>query len=112
MTTILGDNFADKDGGVIFWYNGADQIYQATICYVTEIGQYTRNSVILEEIYNGLGPIQDTDLRQESIIYSGFSEPQTLHPIDELLLKLLYHPDMKCGMTAEECEAVIRQLYY
>jgi hypothetical protein len=28
------------------------------------------------------------------------------------LTKLLYHPDMKCGMNAAECEAVIRNLYY
>ena len=71
-----------------------------------------RNSVILEEIYNGLGPVQDTDLRPDSLIYSAYSTPQELTEIDELILKLLYHPDMVCGMNAQECEAVIRQLYY
>ena len=80
--------------------------------YGVEFDQEVRNSVILEEIYNGLGPVQDTDLRQDSLIYSGYSIPQELTEIDELLLKLLYHPDMKCGMNAAECEAVIRNLYY
>ena len=70
------------------------------------------DSVILEEIYNGLGPIQDTDLRPDSIIYSGFSEPQSLTDVDELILKLLYHPQLLPGMNADECETVIRQLYY
>ena len=32
--------------------------------------------------------------------------------MDTLILKLLYHPEMQCGMHAEECEAVIRELYY
>lgn len=112
MVNILGNNFYGMDGGVTFWYNGDNRIYDATICYRTEIDQQLRNSVILEEIYNGLGPVQDTALREDSIIYSEFSQPQALTEIDELIMRLLYHPDMKCGMTAEECETVIRQLYY
>ena len=68
--------------------------------------------MILEEIYNGLGPIQDTQLRLDSIIYSGYSIPQSLTQVDELILRLLYHPQMQCGMNADACEEVIRQLYY
>lgn len=111
MTDLLGPNFSYMDGGVTFWYM-EDAIYDAIICYRTEIDQTVRNSVILEEIYNGLGPVQDTDLRLDSIIYSGYSEPQALTAIDELILKLLYHPQLRCGMNAQECETIIRQLYY
>lgn len=99
------------DGGVTFWYID-NAIYNATVCYRNDIDQITRNSVILEEIYNGLGPAQDTNLRTDSIIYSGFSEPQELTDVDWLILKLLYHPDIKSGMTASQCEQVIRKLYY
>ena len=111
LIDTLGDNFYGTDAGVIFWYED-NAIYDATICYRTDLDQHLRNSVILEEIYNGLGPVQDTNLRPDSIIYSAFSEPQSLTPVDELILKLLYHPDILCGMNAEECEAVIRELYY
>lgn len=107
----MGDQFIGTDGAVTFWYL-ENKIYDCTICYRTDILQITRNSVILEEIYNGLGPVQDTDLRPDSIIYTGYSEPQSLTPVDELLLKLLYHPQLECGMDATACEAVIRQLYY
>ena len=112
MISILGDNFWGMDGGVTFWYSGNNDIYNATICYRTDIDQYVRNSVILEEIYNGLGPIQDTDLRFDSLIYSGYTTPQELTEIDELIMKLLYHPALHCGMNTEECAQVIRQLYY
>ena len=111
MGNRMGDNFRNLDGGVTFWYNN-DRIYDCIICYRTDLDQQVRNSVIIEEIYNGLGPIQDTDLRPDSIIYSGYSIPQSMTEIDELLLKLLYHPDMQCGLNAEECAAVIRRLYY
>ena len=109
--TLMGDQFAGMDGGVTFWY-ADDIIYNAIICYCNEIDQQVRNSVILEEIYNGLGPVQDTDLRPDSIIYSGYTQPQSLTAVDELLLRLLYHPDIRCGMNAAQCEAVIRSLYY
>ena len=112
MTGLMGDNFTWMDGGVTFWYNGNDVIYDAIICIRTDLDQYLRNSVILEELYNGLGPVQDTELRPDSIIYSAFSEPQELTEMDQLILKLLYHPDLRCGMSAAECEAMIRQLYY
>ena len=109
---LMGSDFYATDGGVTFWYNNANQIYDATIGYRTDIDQEIRNSVILEEIYNGLGPMNDTSLRTDSIIYSEYSTPQSLTAIDELILRLLYHPQMECGMDAAACEAVIRQLYY
>ena len=108
----MGDNHYNSDGAVTFWYDGQNAIYTATICIRSDLDQALRNSVILEEIYNGLGPIQDTDLRQESIIYSGFSQPQALHPIDRVILQLLYHPSLSCGMNLAECEAAIHALYY
>lgn len=111
MLAIMGESFTDMDGAVTFWYLD-NEIYDATICYRTDLKQQLRNSVILEEIYNGLGPIQDTVLREDSVIWQEFSSPQTLTAIDELLLRLLYHPSMRCGMNAQQCEAVIRQLYY
>ena len=67
MISLLGNNFSYMDAGVTFWYMD-DVIYDAIICYRTDLNQYLRNSVILEEIYNGLGPVQDTEVRPDSII--------------------------------------------
>lgn len=111
MVEILGDNFWGMDGGVTFWYL-EDAIYDETICVREDLSRALRTSVLLEELYNGLGPVQDTVSRPDSIIYSEYAEPQNLTEVDRLLLKLLYHPEMDCGMTADECETVIRSLYY
>ena len=107
----LGPDYENVDGGIRYWYR-ENAIYDAIICCRDDIPQYTRNSVILEELYNGLGLIQDTVLREDSIIWQYYSEPQSLTEVDELLLKLLYHPDILCGMDAQGCETVIRDLYY
>lgn len=111
MLNLMGDSFIGQDGAVTFWYDN-NCIHYGIVCCRTDINQFTRNSVILEEIYNGLGPIQDTNLRPDSIIYQEYSEPQELTEVDELILKLLYHPDILPGMNAAECEELIRKLYY
>ena len=107
----LGDNFYNTDGGVTFWYSN-NVIYEAIICVRTDLDQTLRNSVILEELYNGLGPVQDTLLRPDSLIAQAYGQPQWLTSMDELILKLLYHPDIRPGMNAQECAQVIGQLYY
>jgi hypothetical protein len=114
MENRMGSNFANGlfDGAVTFWYDGENRLYSEVICIRYDIDQRIRNSVIQEELYNGLGPVQDTILREDSIIYQYGSDVQSLSAVDLLLLQLLYHPEIQRGMNAEECETVIRQLYY
>lgn len=111
LVDIMGSEYDGFEGAVTYWYNN-NAIYDEVICVRSDLDQYVRNSVILEEIYNGLGPIQDTVLRADSVIYQYSSEAQGLSNADKLILKLLYHSDIRCGMNAAECEAVIRTLYY
>ncbi len=113
IIAAMGSEHADADGLVTYWYNNdRNDIYKSDIYISTEVLQEVRNSVIQEELYNGLGLTQDTSLREDSIIFSGYSTPQELTEIDDLLLKLICHPDIKPGMNAAQCEAVIRSLYY
>ena len=101
-----------SDGIVHFWYNGDNELFDEEIGIRSDLSQYKRNPVILEEIYNGLGPVQDTVLREDSLIYQYYTIPEGLTEVDWLILKLLYHPDIRCGMDAAACEQVIRSLYY
>ncbi len=112
MLDLLGSDFWGNWGGVRYWYDGRNEIYTATICQRIDIPQYYRDSIIIEEIYNGLGPIQDTEVRYDSIIYQWSNENFSMSKEDVLLLKLLYHPDMKPGFTYDQCAALIRELYY
>ena len=111
MAELLGDWTRGCDGGVTFWYE-ENKIWSATVCVRTDIPQTVRSSVILEELYNGLGPVQDTELRTDSIIWSGYSEPQWMTDEDMLILRLLYHPTLEPGMDRESCAEAIRALYY
>lgn len=111
MLDIMGPEYTFLDGAVTYWYED-NAIYDCHICVLYDLDPELRRSVLLEEIYNGLGPIQDTLLRPDSIAYQEYAQPQNLTKEDELILRLLYDPQITCGMNAEECETVIRTLYY
>lgn len=110
--TLMGNDFVGSWGGVTFWYDGLHQIYSETISIRTDIPQDARDSIICEEIYNGLGPVQDTALRDDSLINQWSNSNYSMTEVDELILKLLYNPAITAGMDNAQCEAVIRQLYY
>lgn len=99
-------------GAVQFWYyTDTCELYTADIGYRTDVDQAARDSILVEEIVNMLG-ISDTELREDSIVYQYSDDNLTLSDVDWVILKLLYDPAIRPAMTQEECEAVIRELYY
>ena len=105
-------NGETADGAVQFWYyTMTNDIYSARIGYRTDLDQSIRNSILPEEVINGLG-LNDTVLREDSITYQYSDANLVLSDVDLLILTLLYHPSIECGMNAESCAAVIRELYY
>ena len=54
----------------------------------------------------------DTLQREDSITYQYSNENLALSEVDWILLKLLYHPEMQCGLDAQNCADVIEALYY
>lgn len=105
-------NGEDAFGATEFWYyTDTNELYSARIGYRTDLDQNTRNSILLEEIVNTLG-ISDTLLREDSITYQYSNVNLALSDVDWILLKLLYHPDIRCGMDAQACAGVIARLYY
>ena len=105
-------NGEDAYGATQFWYyTDTNEIHSARIGCRADIPQKERDSVLVEEIINALG-VSDTLLREDSITYQYSNENTALSDVDWTLLKLLYNPDICCGMNRNQCAEVIRQLYY
>ena len=105
-------NGEDAYGATQYWYyNDTNEIYTADVGYRTDIDQSTRTSVLIEEIINMLA-VSDTVLRTDSIVYQYSNDNTALSDIDWLILKLLYHPAIQCGMNSDGCRTVIEELYY
>ena len=104
-------NGEDAWGATQFWYyTASNELYDGRIGIRTDIPQSARSSIIVEEIINTLG-ISDTELRTDSIVYQYSDDNLTLSDVDWLILKLLYHPDIGCGMDRDACHGILETLY-
>ena len=100
------------NGATQYWYyTDTNNIYLESIGYCTDMPADVRESVLLEEVINGLG-LSDSQFREDSIVYQYGDNAKELSDMDWLILKLMYHPKIRCGMDVTECERVIRELYY
>lgn len=95
-------NQETADGASETWfYTDTCKIYSGRIGYVTDVPQAQRNSILVEEVINVLG-LSDSELRTDSIVYQHSDDNLQPSDMDWLILKLLYHPLIECGMTQEE----------
>jgi hypothetical protein len=69
-----------------------------------------QRSVLREELTQSLGLGNDSPLYSESIFQSEFSTPVAYATIDKDVIRLLYHPKMTIGLTAEESEVVLKEI--
>lgn len=94
----------------IWWYNGSYQIYQGDVYYLGTMPDYERKSVLIEELYQVMGILNDTYDYPESLIYQYYTDTNWPCPLDWAIMQLLYHPDIHGGMTESQCMEVIDKL--
>lgn len=88
-----------------------NEITGAVIDFNSGMPLEQRQNVISEELYHSLGLVNDTALREDSVTYMNGPAENTLSDMDWCLLKLLYLPEMKCGMNFEDCTEIIAGHY-
>ncbi len=97
---------------VCYSKSNTKRMSHAKIGYGYDLSPAEMRSVILEEIYNAVGVGWDTGIRSNSLIYEYYTEAKWLSPEDESILKMLYTPYIKCGMSAAQSENAIQRIYY
>ncbi len=98
-------------GVVQVWHNDSNGLYSARIGYSQGASQELRDLLIPEKIVELLGVSAVTVQRE---VTTG-KKPTTIIDLSELdwsVIKLLYNPRIHNGMNADECEMIIRELYY
>ena len=98
-------------GIVQVWHNDSNGIYSGRVGYRQSASQELRDLLIPEKLVEMLG-VSDVTVQKE--ITTGL-KPKTiidLSALDWSVIKLLYNSRIHNGMTADECEMIIRELYY
>lgn len=84
------------------------RIQHSTAVIVTD-DPYLFKRCTVEEILQGLGPMNDDDSLTESV-FNDTSRHTTFTPFDQALLRMLYHPSIRPGMTGTQVNRILPQV--
>jgi Protein of unknown function (DUF2927). len=103
----LFEKYIDGSQGMVTfrWDTESHEIFTAVVAIVTEdVDQDGKNTVVYEEITQGLGLAQDSYKYPESLYYQPWTTPQGVPFIDRCMIELLYDKQIKAGMS--EADAI------
>lgn len=92
-------------------WNGAGIIERARVLVASEgVTPRERAHLIREELTHALGLLRDSPRYRESIFYNGWTDTTEYAEIDELLIRMLYRPEVRPGMGQSEVVATLQRL--
>lgn len=90
-------------GYVTFFWNSKQEMTGLQIAIASDVtNQEERNHLVMEELVNGLGLLNDVDQPKDSIITQDWTTIQELSALDWQLLNTLYDQRLKPGMTRKQ----------
>ncbi|MGN7869274.1 DUF2927 domain-containing protein [Paracoccus sp. 22332] len=106
MQALDADNFC-----TVFAYSrGASPVYSNAVALIrAELPPLLQTSCIHEELAQGMGLANDSPDARPSI-FNDDEEFALLTRHDELLLRILYDPRLRPGMSAAEAEPIVRRI--
>lgn len=85
-----------------YWWNRNYEIDRARVLISsTKLTQRQRSHIIREEVTQMLGMAQDSYRYPESIFYQGWTETVNYTELDKAVIRMLYQPAIRPGMTQE-----------
>ncbi|WP_207102035.1 DUF2927 domain-containing protein [Paracoccus shandongensis] len=107
---VMQDLDADNFCTVFAYSRGAAPVYSNAVALIrAELPPLLQSSCIHEELAQGMGLANDSPDARPSI-FNDDEEFALLTRHDELLLRILYDPRLRPGMTRAEAEPVVRQI--
>ena len=90
------------------WWDGGGSISSSRILVsTTGISQSERNHIIREELTQSMGLMNDSFSYEDSMFYQGWTETQAYSEVDDLVIELLYLPQIQPGMDMDEALAAL-----
>jgi hypothetical protein len=87
-------------------YSRPSGIRRSDAVIVADEGEFLFQRCLVEEVLQGLGPVNDSDGLPDSV-FNDSSRQSRFTAHDRYILNILYHPRIRPGMNAREAEAVL-----
>ena len=105
-------NLVNSNWGLFYLlWNGQNQFYSGHM-YVDIIraNSIEQKHLLREEFTQSLGFARDSQLYMESIFQSDWTTTIEYAPIDQDLIRFLYHPEMSVGLNELEVDNALREI--
>ncbi|MFC1550599.1 DUF2927 domain-containing protein [Candidatus Neomarinimicrobiota bacterium] len=102
---MLEPNYVPTNYGFFWtnWYDDNYELYSTTILIASDhINQEERSHLIREELTQSLGLMNDSNQYINSMFYQGWSTTSEFSQLDKKIIRALYQPHIKSGMTHSE----------
>ena len=86
--------------------SGPAGITRSDAVIVADDGEFLFRRCMVEEILQGLGPVND-DRRSRESVFNDTSRHTSFTAFDRTLLNMLYHPAIRAGMTSREANRIL-----
>lgn len=109
MSGYFGDKYIPGNLG-FFWTSFKDsKLTNAKIAIEStkRVTQRERNHLLREELTQTLGLMADSNKYPNSIFYQGWTDINDYAEIDRDLIRMLYHPSITPGMSAEQAASIL-----
>ncbi|MBF2084952.1 DUF2927 domain-containing protein [Thermoleptolyngbya sp. C42_A2020_037] len=92
------------------WNNSVINYARILITNTNRVTQRERSHLLREELTQVLGLMRDSNRYPNSIFYQGWTDVTEYAEIDRTLIRMLYHPQLRPGMTQSQAVAVLQTL--
>lgn len=92
------------------WNSSVINYARILITNTNRVTQRERSHLLREELTQVLGLMRDSNRYPNSIFYQGWTDVTEYAEIDRTLIRMLYHPQLRPGMTQSQAVAVLRTL--
>ncbi|NBP68613.1 MAG: DUF2927 domain-containing protein [Cytophagia bacterium] len=106
-------NIQSNWGLFYYFWNAQNDVYKSVVFVDTHRtrNDAERKHLLREELTQSLGLARDSELYPESIFQSAWTTTNEYAEIDRDLIRLLYHPTVKSGLTANQVDPILRQAW-
>lgn len=94
----------------VFW-NKSNELFKGRILIKTSAGITEQRHAVREELTQCLGLGRDAVTHPDSIFQLNYVTFTSYAPIDRELIRLLYHPKMKIGLSSVEVESLLTSIF-
>ena len=85
------------------WWDGLGNIFRTRVLVsTTDLTQEERNHIIREEVTQQMGLMSDSFSYEDSMFYQGWTTTHEYSMLDELVIELLYLPEVEVGMNTDQ----------